>query len=503
MIARWNSFRKVWSRTMPQYHVPLIIRGRIIDDVDVEFGGRHGSAQFTTPDVTRHLAELPLGTPSSLSELYALSFDDILDYMAELHLRMAFGQNSHLQEAFELARGTSGLTEPLLRRTYQLMRDCFEPGFVREFADSSIGIPYLEGWVTKRMGNGAKVSIRAIGARAVHVVAGNSPLVSSMTVMRNAVLRSDAIIKTPSNDPLTAAACARTMIEMAPDHPLTRHLSVAYWKGGDANVEDVLYQPKNIEKIIAWGGFASITHIAKYIQPGIDLITLDPKLSSTIIGKAGFATPEAMADAAERMAIDIGSNNQEACLNARVAYIQTGTDADGLAKANLFGRMVYDALQALPAALSTPVARVDTQLAEEIQSLAVTSDEHKIIGGGRNGAIIVSQTSEPVDFARILANRVGNLVPVDDLEIPVRSVTAYTQTIGIYPDALKRELRDRLAFHGAQRFVSLGYAARMSYAGPHDGIEPLRRMCKWIIEEEYDASEVPLASKSYAEFEFA
>ena len=64
-------------------------------------------------------------------------------------------------------------------------------------------------------------------------------------------------------------------------------------------------------------------------------------------------------------------------------------------------------------------------------------------------------------------------------------------------------LRDRLAFHGAQRFVSLGYAARMSYAGPHDGLEPLRRMCKWIIEEEYDPAATPLASKSYAEFAFA
>jgi Acyl-CoA reductase (LuxC) len=488
---------------MAQYHVPLIIRGRIIDHADVEFGGRRGGASFATPDVKKHADAIPLGTPSSLSDLYELNFDDILDYLGKLHQRMAFGRNPYLQEAFELARNTSGLTEPLLRRTYQTMRDCFEPNFAREFADSSIGIPYLEGWVPKRMGNGAMASIRAIGARAVHVVAGNSPLVSSMTVMRNAVLRSDAIIKTPSNDPLTAAACARTMIDMAPDHPITKHLSVGYWKGGDSSFEDVLYQPKNIEKIIAWGGFASITHIAKYIQPGIDLITLDPKLSSSIIGKAAFQDERTMADAAQRMAIDIGSNNQEACLNARVAYIESGTDEDGLAKANRFGEMVYAALQSLPPALSTPVRRVDPQLAEEIHSLKMMSDDHHVIGGGNNGAVIVSQTSEPVDFARILTNRVANLVPVDDLEIPVRSVTAYTQTIGIYPDELKAKLRDRLAFHGAQRLVSLGYAARMSYAGPHDGIEPLRRMCKWIIEEEYDPAETPLPSKSYAEFAFA
>ncbi len=350
---------------MAQFHVPLIIRGRIIDHADVEFGGRRGGASFTAPDVKKHVDAIPLGTPSSLADLYELGFDDILDYMGALHERMSFTRNPHLQEAFELARGTSGLTEPLLRRTYQIMRDCFDPKFVREFADSSIGIRYLDGWVTRRMGNGALVSIRAIGARAVHIVAGNSPLVSAMTVMRNAVLRSDAIIKTPSNDPLTATACARTMIEMAPDHPITRHLSVAYWKGGDAGFEEVLYRPKNIEKIIAWGGFASITHIAKYIQPGIDLITLDPKLSSSIIGKTAFRDVASMSDAAERMAIDIGSNNQEACLNARVAYIETGTDEKGLRQADQFGQMVYAALQALPPALSTPVRRVDPELAEE------------------------------------------------------------------------------------------------------------------------------------------
>lgn len=488
---------------MAKFHVPLVIRGRIIDDEDLQFGGRRGGADFTAPDVKKHAKALPLDTPSALSDLYALTFEDILEYMGELHARMSFEGNRHLQEAFELARTTSGLTEPLLRRTYQMMRDCFEPAFVREFADSAVGVRYLEGWVEKRMANGALVSIRAIGARAVHIVAGNSPLVSSMTVMRNAVLRSDAIIKTPSNDPLTAAACARTMIEMAPDHPLTRHLSVAYWKGGDSSFEELLYRPQNIEKIIAWGGFASITHIAKYIQPGIDLITLDPKLSSSIIGKAAFQNEAVMRDSAERMAIDVGSNNQEACLNARVAYIETGTDSDGLRKANLFGEMVYAALQALPPALSTPVRRVDPELAEEIQSLKMMSDEHRVIGGGNNGAIIVSQVSEPVDFARMLTNRVCNLVPVDDLDIPIRSVTAYTQTIGIYPDELKAQLRDRLAFHGAQRFVSLGYAARMSYAGPHDGLEPLRRMCKWIIQEEYDPAATPLASKSYADFVFA
>src|SRR3546814_7779333 len=79
------------------------------------------------------------------------------------------------------------------------------------------------------------------------------------------------------------------MVEMAPDHPITRHISVAYWKGGDEAIEEAIYDPRGVEKIIAWGGFDSVKHITRYLQPGIDLITQDPKLSGTIIGKEAFA----------------------------------------------------------------------------------------------------------------------------------------------------------------------------------------------------------------------
>ena len=39
--------------------------------------------------------------------------------------------------------------------------------------------------------------------------------------------------------------------------------------------------------------------------------------------------------------------------------------------------------------------------------------------------------------------------------------------------------------------VSLGYAAAGSEAGPHDAIEPLRRMCKWIADETCEPATVP------------
>jgi hypothetical protein len=464
-------------------NVPLIIRGQIIDAPELEFGGRRGQVSFTTPDVSKRMDQLVLTQSSRLADLYQISFNEILDYLEELGAHLAFDRNPYLQESAEFACRTSALSREMIERLYlDLGLACSRPA-VEQMVTNSLGGPeYLDGWVTKPTSDGRVASVRAFGARTVHVMAGNVPGVPLVTIIRNAVIRSDAILKLPSNDPVTGVAIARTMIDMAPDHPITKHVSVAYWKGGDAAVEDKLYQPENIEKIVAWGGYASITHIKKYIQPGIDLITMDPKLSSSIIGKEAFADEETMKAVAQRLAIDVGFFNQEACVSARVVYIQSGLDEEGLERASRFGKYVFDAIQALPPHASSQAVVMDNELVDEIQALKL-GDDHVIYGGGREGGVIVSKTDEPVDFANLLAHRITNLVPVDDLETPIRSVNAYTQTIGIYPDELKRRVRDRLVFQGAQRIVSVGYHARGANIGPHDGLEPLRRMCKWILDE--------------------
>jgi len=475
---------------MTTYNVPLIIRGGLYQGDDLVFSGRGDQIEFSTPDVGKVLDELMLTSPNALSDLYTISFGEIVEYLDNLGRRLSFSSNEHLQQAFELSSAVTGLTEPLLRQCYETLGSLFRADFVREVADSTVGIDYLDGWVEQAQNDGSTISIRAFGARTVHVVAGNVPSVSATTIVRNAICRSDGIIKAPSNDPLTASAIARTMIDMAPDHCLTKHLSVVYWKGGNQEIEDRIYRPQNIEKIVAWGGFSSVSHIRKYIQPGIDLVALDPKLSSTIIGPEAFASDRAMLEAAERLAMDIGALNQEGCVNSRVIYAVCGSDADGIALANSFGAHVYTALVALPEHFSGAVRMLDRSLASEIRGLSSAQEWYKVIGGGNEGGVIVSQIDSPVDFAHLLMNRVANIVPIDDLNTALRAVNAYTQTVGIYPDQLKTELRDALSLAGAQRLVCLGGAARPSYSGPQDAIEPLRRMCKWIIDETRPAEQI-------------
>lgn len=460
--------------------VPLIIRGQVIEDFSEKFGGRQGESQFNTADAKRYLSQIIADKPSDMADLYTIDFNEIVDYLARLGPLLELNNNAYLQEAYELSKKTSSLSETILRHAYEMIPGFFDPQMTRQVADNTVGIDFLEGWVALREG----VKVRAFGARAVHIIAGNVPIVGVATIVRNALTRSDAIIKAPSNDPLTATAVARTMIDMAPDHPLTKHLTVAYWKGGDEEFEEQLYQPRNVEKIIAWGGFSSIKHISGYLQPGIDLITLDPKQSGTIIGPEAFEDTDRMKSVAEKAALDVGTFNQEGCVNARVIYLVCGTDDPGVETAKAFGALLFQAIQALPETLSTVHRSFDPTLKDELDALKFVADEYTVIGGkGSEGAVIISHESEPVDFARDLACRVANIVPIDSVDTAVKSVNAYTQTIGIYPDSLKESLRDRLAYQGGQRLVSLGGATNMPSDAPQDGIETMRRMCKWIVDD--------------------
>ena len=475
---------------MSTFTVPLFIRGELITDDLVEFGTRL-ERRFQAPDPRIHAHALPLRSPMDLADLYAVSFEEILDVLEELGRALAFEKNAYIQEAYEACLISNPMPESILRTGYIALPEMFNRDSMRELADTQVGIDYLEGWVPKRLVDGREIRVRAFGARTVHIPAGNGGLVAGITVLRNALTRSDAIVKAPSNDPLTALAIARTLADIAPDHPLAKHLAVAYWKGGDEQVEQHLYKPEHVEKIVAWGGFASVKHVTRYIQPGLELIALDPKRSATIIGPEAFESEETLCEVAQRAACDVGAGNQEGCVNARVIYVLSGIDETGVGNANRLGELVYKALVTLPSYISTTPKVVDRTLLENIEGSRLSDDWYRVFGGEHaEGAIIVSQIDEAVPYSNLLSGRVANIVPVDSIAKVTAAVNAYTQTIGIYPESLKEQLRDSLPLFGAQRLTSLGYAASVNFAIPQDAMEPVRRMCKWIVEEVCEPAQV-------------
>lgn len=459
---------------------PAYVRGALVTAPAIEF-----AAGFRGPDPMALLNTVPLRDPLRMRELHALPFAEIVAFLAETGRRLSLPGNDSLREALHRTMSLSDLTEPLVRATYEQLPSLFTEQAVTAVAHRALSAGALDGWLEA---DGS--AVRPFGARAVHVIAGNNPIIAAITIVRNAITRSDAIIKTPSNDPFTAPAIAATMAEIDAAHPLALHLCALYWKGGDEVFERVLYHPSAVEKIVAWGGFASVRHVTRYIQPGLELISLDPKLSATVIGREAFQDKEAMAHTARLAAADVGVLNQEGCFNARVIYVATGTDPLGVQLANQWGELLYQAVRELPEQVSTPARRFDPDLRASISTLRTSPDWYRVIGGRDDeGAVLVSQLSEPVEFHESLAGRVANVVPIDDPADAVRAMNSYTQTVGVYPESLKRRLRDIAPFYGVQRLVSLGYATHFRPELPQDGMEPTRRMVKWITDETYRPDE--------------
>lgn len=102
----------------------------------------------------------------------------------------------------------------------------------------------------------------------------------------------------------------------------------------------------------------------------------------------------------------------------------------------------------------------------------------------------VEQGKEGASRVRIRAVGVVNLVPVEDIDSVCGWVSEETQTVAVYPEALRERLRDDLAFAGVQRLLPLGASLdrisddpRETSCLPHDGIEPMRRMVRWIVDQ--------------------
>ena len=471
--------------------IPIIARGRIImpGDDAVHFKGRGGAA-FRQADPHKHIHDLVLGDTSRMRDLHDTPMSQIIEILAELGERLVLDDNPLLQESFELALKAGGLAEPILRGVYDALPRMFDPNGMTALVDKTIGLAYIDGWVPSG-GDYDCVSIRAVGTRQLHITAGNVPVVAAMTIARAGLTKSDILIKSPSNDPLTANAIARTLIGIAPDHPLTKHIAVAYWKGGDEFMDSQIIRTSRIDKITAWGGMSSVRHIQKFLTPGIDLTALNPKYSMSMVGREVFESEAAMDEAAVGLATMAGFYNQTACANTRLVYVESDTDEDSIEKVVELGRKMVAAYAKLPPLLSVPFVERNRELEAEMEAVALEDDFYHVEGDTITGGFVVSKFNDRVEFFDKLNNRVVNIVPIDDLNDVIKWCDDTTQTVGLFPESRRAAIRDAFALAGVQRLVSLeggdpmtvyANSHHMPPGSPHDGIEPMRRSVRWVID---------------------
>ena len=196
--------------------IPFLIRGRIVEPGDdaVEFGGRVG-ARFRIPDPAKYVDQLVLTDAGDLADLRDTPIAEVIDFLAELGPRLVLDENPLLQAAYELCLEAGELTESVLAPVY----DDFPSWFGRDRLHAQINATlgdYIDGWVELGAPGRSSARSRAIGVRQLHIIAGNVPITVAITVTRSALTKGDCLIKMPSNDPYTAAAVVRSMIDLDP-----------------------------------------------------------------------------------------------------------------------------------------------------------------------------------------------------------------------------------------------------------------------------------------------
>ena len=445
--------------------IPHVIKGRLIE------GGEIAHRGFSAPAIDidqliwpRHELPPALNLPTA----------EIIDFLVALGDRLQFDRNRWLQEAVDLSVNFSPLGRRITETAYRGIQGFFRRESLEFLVAQEIGAPLLDGWVPITTPNGIG-QVRAYPPRLVHVLAGNTPAVAAWTIIRGALSKGVHLLKMPANDLLTATAMLRTMAELDPDHPVTRSFSAVYWRGGDAAIESAILRPQFFDKMAVWGGEASIRAALRYAGPGFEIISFDPKVSMSMLGREAYENDATLDDAVERAANDVAIFNQDACAASRFIYAEGSTE-----QVDRFCERLAVALGQDRATSSARAAPPPSDLQNEVNVLRTLEPMYRV-WGDYTGSGLVIRSDDPVDFYPV--SKTVNVVMVQSLRDAVGQANVATQTVGIFPGHRAKELRDILVSYGVQRVVTLGEVARAVEGMPHDGFYPIRRFMRWIVDE--------------------
>lgn len=454
--------------------VDHFIRGQAVAGGAVKYRSRDLGVDFATPEISLNELVVPR---SELPPLLDVPLAEIISFLVECGERMVLEKNPHLQEAAERIAATNPLPRRVIENLFRRARQSLtEDGLRTTIAANFANPAALDGWVERVDSRGQRGALRAYPPRMIHMLAGNSPTGCIASITQGALVKAINVFKMPSSDPFTCVAMLKTMADVDPGHPVVKSMSAVYWRGGDERIERTLYRPQYFDRIVAWGGGDAINNVIRYLGPGLQLVSFDPKTSISMIGPEGFASETVIAEIADAAATDVAVFNQEACLASRFIFVEGNRKGIEQFCSRLCDRLAVDRETASEIAPPPPF-----DVREEIEMLRVM-DDGVHIWGKPDGRGMVILTGEPVDFHP--SNKIANVVHVSSLDDAVRFVNVATQTIGMYPPERKTAMRDRLASAGAQRVVRLGTASRHLPGSPHDAMFPLQRFVRWMSDED-------------------
>jgi long-chain-fatty-acyl-CoA reductase len=323
---------------------------------------------------------------------------------------------------------------------------------------------YMEEWVAR---GDALVHAEPVG-NILNIMVGNVPVSGIMSIVRCLLTKNRILAKLPKRDTITTLFFALSMLEINAEHPVTKSMTICYWKGGDI-IEDKLISLANL--ICVWGGKEVIESIKQKTKLGIDILEFGPKNSFSLIGKESVDDKK-MAIA---LAHDVSIYNQEACFSPQMVFVEG--DHEVFCKNLKEGLDLYINL--------LPKAKVIEDIYANVTKtkLEILYKGGTIIESKEPQAWTIAVVESPSEIVEHPLNRFIFVIPVDNIKNCYPYVHPKIQTVTISPWSRNCEVRDYLTLNGVSKMTEVGMVESIRNGSTHDNIYPIQRMVRWVSVE--------------------
>ncbi len=408
--------------------------------------------------------------------LKQVRLDTILDVLDQASQLWSDPQSSYRQAALEEVPERIGFSREMVNAGIDTMVELLKACNLRTRLDCDLGqADFMNDWTLDQRFKGY-IKAQPLGILA-HVSAGNVFVGGVDSLIQGIVTKNVNLMKMSTVDPIFPVLFAQSLKELDEAGDIADSLALLSWKGGDAEVEDILKQRCN--GIVVYGGADTIRSYRNNLGLHCKIIEYGPKYSF-VLADAETVRSRGLKETGRLIARDAGMWEQSACSSPHVVY------TDGLENAKELMAAIADGLEYWAGVY--PNGGLHDDEAVEITKVRELAKAEKAMGVGdllaspRLKWTVVLQ--KDVSFQTSCLNRTLIVKPVESMEqalSAVREMGEYIQTVALVADDdTALGWAGVLADIGADRIVEPGRMAVRKHGTPHDGTRGLAELVRWV-----------------------
>ena len=450
--------------------IPFLIAGNLKTGTECKmnfnFNYHGGKIEVGLPEISESDIELMKNVEKE--SVHNLNTNEIIDFLVKVGKLWNSKTYDKREELVDLTCKITGYSRPMIELGMQQIQGMFSKEFLEITLKNELGDKrLLDEWLPR---GEALVHCQPRG-HVLHILAGNVPAVSVMSMIRGILTKNCNILKMSSRDVITTSYFTQSFMDVDPEHPITKTTSTIYWSIENEHIMDKFLSFVNC--VCTWGGREAVEGIRKKAPHEVELLEFGPRRGVQLIGKEAFKN---LKDVTDKAAHDLTLFDQEACFSPQLVFVEE--DAERYAK--YFAESLKEENEKLPKGFSS----IDANAIVSHTRVYSKFKGHKVIH------------PEKTDWTVILVNNIKDLpnphplgrtiflIPVKDINESLKYISSETQVVAVEPFSRGIELRDELTIRGVDRVTHMGKMGYFAVGAPHDGMYPLSRMVRWVKSRE-------------------